>query len=239
MRLDIRRFASRLRRTPLHPQWLLGGTEKTGKWVSENAQGHVLDVGCADRWVEGWLAPGCVYLSVDYPVTGKQLYGARPDVFADASQLPLQDASMDTVILLEVLEHLRKPQDALQEIARVLRPQGRLLLSVPFLYPAHDAPHDYQRLTVHGLFRDIEATGLRVEGITPTLGSAETAGLIACLAMGGMAVQAIERRSASLVFVPFLALAIPLINLTAWFVGLALPSWSAITAGYRVRASRR
>jgi SAM-dependent methyltransferase len=238
MPMNIRRWVSGLRRTPLHPQWLLGSAEKAGKWVGENAQGRVLDVGCADRWVEKWLAPECVYFALDYPATGKQLYGARPHVFADASQLPLPDASMDTVILLEVMEHLRRPQDALGEIARVLRPQGRVLLSMPFLYPLHDAPHDYQRLTIHGLLRDVEATGLRVEHITPSLGSAETAGLIACLAMGGIAVEAIEKRSVSVVFVPLLAMAIPVINLVAWCAGRALPSWSAITAGYRVCARR-
>jgi SAM-dependent methyltransferase len=234
----FRRAAKHLRRTPLHPQWLLGGNESTSLWVARTARGRILDIGCADRWIERRLPPGSDYIGLDYLATGKHMYGARPDLFADASQLPLTDASIDTVVILEVMEHLRQPREALQEIARVLRPRGRLLLTMPFLYPIHDAPHDYQRLTLHGLVRDVEAAGLRIDALTPALGSAETAGLIACLAMGGMAVVAMQRRSVALLLVPLLLVAIPVVNVIAWMGGRLLPSWDAVTAGYRLAATR-
>lgn len=236
--MNLRSLASKVRRTPLHPQWLLGGEAIAGEWVRDHAHGRVLDVGCASRWIERWLLPGCDYVGLDYPTTGRDLYKARPDVFADASALPLQDATFDTVVLLEVLEHLRRPREALCEAARVVRPQGKVLLSVPFLYPVHDAPHDYQRLTVHGLIRDVEAAGLKVERVTPALGSLETAGLMACLALGGAAASLIERRDLRLVLLPVLALAIPLVNSTAWIAARLLPSWDAMTAGYRLSATR-
>ena len=234
----VRRIAKHLRRTPLHPQWLLGSNESTGRWVANVARGRILDIGCADRWIEQRLPRGSDYIGLDYLATGKHMYGARPDLFADASQLPLADASVDTVVILEVMEHLRQPREALQEIARVLRPQGRLLLTMPFLYPIHDAPHDYQRLTMHGLIRDVEAAGLRVDALTPMLGSAETAGLIARLAIGGMAVRAAQRRSVALLLVPLLLAAIPAVNLLAWLGGRLLPAWDAITAGYRLAATK-
>jgi SAM-dependent methyltransferase len=227
-----------LRRTPLHPQWLLDGSNKTARWVREAARGRVVDIGCADRWIEKCLPPGCDYIGIDYPATGKLMYGARPDVFADAARLPLPDASADTVIILEVVEHLRHPREALEEIARVLRPRGRLLLSMPFLYPIHDAPHDFQRYTEHGLAREIEAAGLRVESAAPNLGSAHTAGLIGCLALGGMAVEAIRRRSPAIAMIPLVAAAIPVVNVLAWLGGKLLPSWPAVTAGYAVLASK-
>ncbi|GAA0714047.1 class I SAM-dependent methyltransferase [Dokdonella soli] len=234
----IRRIANYLRRTPLHPQWLLGGNEVTGRWVAQVAHGRILDIGCADRWIEQQLPQGSDYIGLDYLATGKHMYGARPDLFADASQLPLADASVDTVVILEVMEHLRRPHEALQEIARVLRPNGRLLLSMPFLYPIHDAPHDYQRLTIHGLTRDINAVGLRVDALTPMQGSAESAGLIACLALGGMSLRAFQQRSPSMLLVPFVIVAIPLVNLIAWLAGRLLPSWDAITAGYQLAATK-
>lgn len=234
----VRRIAKHLRRTPLHPQWLLGSNEATARWIAETARGRILDIGCADRWIEQRLPHGSDYIGLDYLATGKLMYGARPDLFADASQLPLVDASVDTVVILEVMEHLRQPQKALQEIVRVLRPQGRLLLTMPFLYPIHDAPHDYQRLTMHGLIRDVEAAGLRVDALTPMLGSAETAGLIACLVLGGMSLRVLQRRRPSLLLVPLLVAAIPVVNLLAWLGGLLLPSWDAITAGYQLTASK-
>lgn len=238
MRLaTIRRLVKVLRATPLHPQWLLGGNDATARWVADNASGRILDIGCADRWIERRLPPGSDYIGLDYPVTGAQLYGARPDLFADAARLPLTDASIDTVTILEVMEHLRQPREALQEIARVLRPHGRLLLTMPFLYPIHDAPHDYQRLTLHGLVRDVEAAGLRIDTLRPALGSVETAGLIACLAVAGAALRTVQKRSVAVVLLPLLLGAIPVINFLAWLGGRLLPSWDAVTVGYRLTAT--
>jgi len=235
---SIRRAAQFFRSTPLHPQWLLEKRQDTADWVAGLASGRTLDVGCADRWIQQHLPAGAQYIGLDYPVTGKQIYGARPDVFADASQLPFADASIDSVVMLEVMEHLRAPQAALREIHRVLAPGGRALVSMPFLYPVHDAPHDYQRLTVHGLTRDMEAAGLRVDTLAPTLSAAETAGLIGCLAVAGMALRALQQRSPALVLLPLLCGAIPLINLSAWLASKVLPSWDAITSGYRLSATK-
>lgn len=57
-----------------------------------------------------------------------------PDlVQGDATRLPFGDGSVDLVCALDVLEHLEADERALAEIARVLKPEGRLLLSVPAL----------------------------------------------------------------------------------------------------------
>lgn len=235
---SIRDFLQPLRATPIHPQWLLGKRRDIAGWLGPAENLRLLDIGCADRWVERQIPPQCMYIGLDYPVTGQALYGAQPNLFADASRLPVSGGVIDAVVLLEVLEHLRHPREALEEIARVLRPGGRLLLTVPFLYPIHDAPHDYQRYTVHGLEREIEAAGLRVEKIAPNLSAAESAGLIANLALGGMATEALNRRSAALILLPLIALAIPVVNLVAWLFGRLLPSWPALTAGYTVTVTK-
>lgn len=77
-----------------------------------------------------------------------------PDVIADVQQLGcFENASVDVVFLLEVLEHVGDPTLALAEIHRVLRPGGTLILSTPFALEIHDAPADYYRFTHHGLER--------------------------------------------------------------------------------------
>lgn len=234
----LRRFVDLFLRTPLHPQWLLSGGKSVRRELGQLTSGKVLDVGCADRWVQHRLAPGCEYIGLDYPDTGLAWYASRPDVLADAASLPLSDASVDAVVLLEVLEHLARPRDALLEIARVLRPQGRLLLSMPFLYPIHDAPQDFQRYTEYGLRRELEAAGFGIERLEASLGTAESAGLLVNLAIGGVAEEALRRRGPVILLLPLMALAIPVINLTARLAGWLLPAWPAFTAGYAVSARK-
>ena len=76
-------------------------------------------------------------------------HGVR--ILGDAQALPLADAAFDVVLCTEVLEHLPEPQRAIDEMRRVLRPGGLLLLTTRFLFPIHDAPHDYFRFTKYGL----------------------------------------------------------------------------------------
>jgi len=234
----LKRALRGFRHTPWHPQWLLPKRDGIASWVTLNCCGRVLDIGCADRWIERELVPGCEYIALDYPATGHDLYGARPDVFADARNLPFKDASIDNVLFLEVAEHLRHPRESLLEIARVLRPGGGLLMSIPFLYPIHDAPFDFQRYTRYGLEREIELAGLVLRSIECELGSAETAGLLGCLAISGMTVEAISRNHPGLLMTPLLLVLIPALNLMAWLAGRLLPTWPALSVGYRIHATR-
>lgn len=233
------RWLKWMRRTPLHPQWLLGNQGSNIAWIQTYARGRVLDVGCADCWVAPHIAGHCEYISLDYPATGRDMYGASPGIFGDAAKLPFSDETIDTILLLEVLEHLRHPEQALLEAARVLKPGGQLLLTIPFLYPVHDAPHDYQRYTSHGLTREIELAGLDVEHMEPSLGTAESGGLVFALALGGMANEALAQKRLSVLLLPILVLAIVGANLFSWLLERILPRWPALTAGYRLRAIRR
>jgi SAM-dependent methyltransferase len=77
--------------------------------------------------------------------------GPGVQVIGDAQALGIADASVDLVLCTEVLEHLPEPQKAIDEFERVLKPGGTLLLTTRFLFPIHDAPHDYFRYTKYGL----------------------------------------------------------------------------------------
>jgi len=77
--------------------------------------------------------------------------GAGVRIIGDAHTLGIGDATFDVVLCTEVLEHLVEPQKAIDEMFRVLKPGGELLLTTRFLFPIHDAPHDYFRYTKYGL----------------------------------------------------------------------------------------
>ncbi len=73
------------------------------------------------------------------------------DLVADGTNLPLADESMDTVTCNAVLEHVRNPADLVAEMARVLKPGGYAQLMVPFVFPFHAYPVDYQRYSPSGI----------------------------------------------------------------------------------------
>jgi SAM-dependent methyltransferase len=63
----------------------------------------------------------------------------------------LQDESFDIIVCTEVLEHTLDPFSVIQEIFRLLKPSGVLLLSTPFNFRIHGPLPDCWRFTEHGL----------------------------------------------------------------------------------------
>lgn len=90
-------------------------------------------------------------------VTANLIPAGAPDVRADVAALPFASGSFDAVICSEVLEHVSDPRVAVREIARVLRPGGVALISVPFLFRIHPDPNDYGRYTDQ-YWREVLAT---------------------------------------------------------------------------------
>jgi SAM-dependent methyltransferase len=82
-----------------------------------------------------------------------------------ADQLPFRDASLDTILFLEVLEHLSDDSGALRDIARILRPGGKLVLSVPVPPGEIDADefgHKREGYTLPELLKLLAAAGFNV-----------------------------------------------------------------------------
>ncbi len=81
--------------------------------------------------------------------------------------LPFPNSTFDTIIISEVLEHVANPEGVFSEMARILRPGGRILLSVPFYYKIHEAPFDYYRYTEFALRYLAEKNGLNIAVLLP------------------------------------------------------------------------
>jgi SAM-dependent methyltransferase len=87
------------------------------------------------------LFPNKPYIGIDMRP------GPGVDRVADVEHLPFEDCSIGTVIAMSTFEHVRHFWRGFDEIYRVLRPDGALLVSCPFYFHIHSYPSDYWRFT--------------------------------------------------------------------------------------------
>jgi SAM-dependent methyltransferase len=154
-----------LKYTYLHPRFV-ASRELRAALVADAgaAHGRLLDIGCGLKPYRELFAPFVTeHIGVDVPVSMHGL--SALDAQASALALPFATASFDTVLATEVLEHVPAPEVMLGEIARILRPGGTLILSVPFHEPLHELPYDYYRYTEVALDYLLGAQGLRVREV--------------------------------------------------------------------------
>jgi len=70
-----------------------------------------------------------------------------PDVVAKVEKLPFKKNFFNVVKATELFEHVKNPERGIKECIRVLKPKGYFIFSMPFLYPIHADPDDFQRWT--------------------------------------------------------------------------------------------
>ena len=80
------------------------------------------------------------------------------DIVCDICKpLPFRDGTIDGATSWGVIEHLEAPDALVSELARCIRPGGKTVHMVPFLYHFHSSPHDYYRYTDQGLAKLFKA----------------------------------------------------------------------------------
>jgi len=106
-------------------------------------KGIVLDIGGRDRGkfkkpkgnVENWI-----FADINK--------NHNPDILLDvANMIQIDSESIDVINAIELFEHVEKIEKALKECHRVLKKNGILIISVPFLWQIHADPFDFQRWT--------------------------------------------------------------------------------------------
>ncbi len=239
--MDLRKLLSSLKGTPFHPQWLVFKNERKNlKLLCESLHGRVLDIGCAHQKPKNFLSKGTEYIGLDYYATATQWYSTQPQVFGDAQSLPIVDACCDYVLLLDVLEHLPEPESSIQEIYRILKPTGTLIIQTPFIYPIHDAPLDFHRWTVHGLQRLAERYGFTVMATTAYSSPLESAALLTNIALSKTTLNWLKRKNPLGVFLLFtLPVLIPSFNLLAWTISKVAHEDYMMASGYQVMWKKR
>ncbi len=138
---------------------------------------HILDIGCGTGAMLDELAPFGPVVGADFSPEALQFCVTRGVganlARADVRRLPFADASFDVVTAMDIVEHIDDDKAASCEIFRVLRPGGRLLVTVPAfssLWSEHDeALHHHRRYTVPRLKDLFQRVGLTVDKVSYTV----------------------------------------------------------------------
>jgi SAM-dependent methyltransferase len=107
--------------------------------------GEILELGAGGDYYKRFARQGQRY------ATSNLTTGC--DRILDMTCLGIEDNSVDALTSVFALEHVFEYEKAIAEMRRVLKPGGRLLLVVPFLYYYHAAPDDYFRFSLSALER--------------------------------------------------------------------------------------
>ena len=127
---------------------------------------RVLDIGSADGPSVSWLRGHGQHIALDLDPRGLQ----PGDVCGSALALPFRNEAFDVVAAFDVIEHCEPESVALAEVARILAPGGRFLMSVPAYQWAwthfDDWNYHHRRYTRRRAVAAVEASGLVVRRAT-------------------------------------------------------------------------
>jgi SAM-dependent methyltransferase len=127
----------------------------------------VMDIGAGTAPYRGLLRH-CRYIAHDLPDTDLEAPGGLEVLRSDITRIPWPDASLDAILCTGVFEHIERPLEAIDEFARILRPGGRLFLTVPQACRVHRVPtHFYGGLAPDFFERSVPARGFRVDSLRP------------------------------------------------------------------------
>ncbi len=152
-------------------------------YYPRNGQQQILDIGCGTGAMLDELAPFGSVIGADFApealqfcrTRGAQAHTDYPLSRADVRRMPFADDKFDVVTAMDIIEHIDDDKAAASEILRVLKPGGRLFVTVPAyqsLWSEHDeALHHYRRYTAPHLKDVFQRVGFQVPKLSYTVTS--------------------------------------------------------------------
>ncbi len=136
------------------------------KAIKDNApllgNGALLDFGCGTKPYKIFFQNVTTYIGVDLKIEGREATQKEVDKFYDGKTIPLGNESIDALLSTEVLEHVFNIEELLKEFNRVLKKDGKALITTPFMWEEHEMPYDFARYTTPALFHLYEKNGFAV-----------------------------------------------------------------------------
>jgi len=137
---------------------------KIKKWIDLVADGTTLFLEPEDRDIVSYLDPAKCITAADLTsknvLPGKEYY---PNLNVSLEQIPVKTNSIQNIISYFVIEHVKNPRKHFEELARILKPGGLLLLGGPGdVYPSHRTPFNYFNITRFGYYEMIKENNLEL-----------------------------------------------------------------------------
>lgn len=138
-------------------------------------QGNLLDIGCGNKPYKK-LFKDCDYQGIDFEGYSENNISEkeRPDFFFDKEylksfKLPFGDETYGHTVSFQVIEHHQQPSILIEEMKRITKRKGLIIISAPFFWPIHEKPNDYFRFSYFGLYElakrnDLEVLEVKQQG---------------------------------------------------------------------------
>jgi SAM-dependent methyltransferase len=132
------------------------------KKIAPKLTGNLLDFGCGTKPYRSLFTNLQHYIGLDIENEGHPHENEPIDVFYDGKTIPFPDQHFDSIFSSEVFEHVFDIEPILNELNRVLKTNGQLLISLPFAWNEHEIPNDFARYTSFGIKHILEKAGFEV-----------------------------------------------------------------------------
>lgn len=126
-------------------------------------KGEVLDFGCGSMEYRNMLSTAQKYVGLDIEGAEKNGFiGNGQVVYYDGVHIPFGNDTFDSVISIEVFEHVECLEEILEELNRVTKMKGLMVFTVPMNFPLHLEPYDFRRFTKYGIKQMLFNSGFEV-----------------------------------------------------------------------------
>ena len=144
------------------------------KNIASDLHGSILDFGCGRMPYKEMFYNCNSYIGLDIHLEDKFNKHLFADVYYDGEIIPFEDNTFDNIVTFDVLQLVENPKNILFEIKRVLKNDGHLLVTVPFVWIEHWDNYDLCRYTIHGIEKLLLNNGFSIEIKTKTTNYFET-----------------------------------------------------------------
>lgn len=144
-----------------HPHYLVYQSYHSALFecLKKYSKGKLLDIGCGNKPYQPVIKDQIdEYIGSDIVQSSE----SKVDIISPATTIPLPDATFDTVMSTQTIEHVAEHQLLVNEAYRLLKPGGYFVLSGPLYWPLHEEPYDFFRFTKYGFRHILNKAGFEI-----------------------------------------------------------------------------